>query len=76
MARALEKAVKIAGNASLLGERIGVSPQAVNQWLKRGRVPVERVLIVESMTGVARHELRPDIYPAPEADRPLANAAA
>lgn len=40
-----------------------ISSQAVSQWK---RVPPERVLDVERITGVPRHELRPDIYPAPE----------
>jgi DNA-binding transcriptional regulator YdaS (Cro superfamily) len=30
------------------------------------RVPIERVAAVEALTGVSRHELRPDIFgPAP-----------
>jgi DNA-binding transcriptional regulator YdaS (Cro superfamily) len=29
-------------------------------------VPVARVLDVERITGITRHELRPDIYPADE----------
>jgi DNA-binding transcriptional regulator YdaS (Cro superfamily) len=29
-------------------------------------VPAERAIDVESITGVPRHELRPDIYPPPE----------
>lgn len=42
----------------------GVSPQAISQW---SRVPVLRVLDVERVTGIPRHELRPDIYPPPSA---------
>jgi DNA-binding transcriptional regulator YdaS (Cro superfamily) len=43
------------------GERI--SSQGVSKWL---RVPAERVLEVERLTGVSRYELRPDVYgPAP-----------
>ena len=40
----------------------GISSQAVSQWQ---RVPVERVLDVERLTGISRHKLRPDIYGAP-----------
>jgi len=57
--------------------KVGVTPQAVNQWAKAGRPPVERVLAIEAATAdetglprVSRHELRPDIYPVPAADRP------
>ncbi len=35
---------------------------AVSQWK---RVPAERVLDVEKITGIPRHLLRPDIYPNP-----------
>lgn len=29
---------------------------------EKRRVPAERVLEIESMTGVSRHELRPDVF--------------
>ena len=44
-------------------EQIGVSPQAICNWQKRRKIPAERVLDVERVTGVSRHELRPDLYP-------------
>ncbi len=46
-----------------LAKKMGVSYQAVQRWFVRGRIPAERVLAVESATGISRHELRPDIYP-------------
>lgn len=39
---------------------LGITSQAVTQWR---RIPAERVLDVERITGVPRHELRPDLYP-------------
>lgn len=64
MQKALEKAKDAAGGNSALAKLIGgITPQAISQWRQ---VPVERVLAVEKATGVPRHELRPDIYPAPE----------
>jgi DNA-binding transcriptional regulator YdaS (Cro superfamily) len=56
----LTRAISLKGSAKALAAAIGVSPQALSQWR---RVPVERVLDVERVTGVPRHELRPDIYP-------------
>ena len=54
------KAKEIAGGPSALSKLIGgVTPQAVSQW---DRVPVSRVLDVERVTGISRHELRPDVY--------------
>lgn len=41
---------------------LGITPQAISQW---ERVPVMHVLKIEQLTGVPRHELRPDIYPPP-----------
>jgi len=37
-----------------------ISSQAISQWQ---RVPSERVIDVEKITGVPRELLRPDIYP-------------
>lgn len=46
---------------------LGLQSQGTIQgWLKQGRPPAERVLDIERLTGVPRHELRPDIYPPDE----------
>jgi DNA-binding transcriptional regulator YdaS (Cro superfamily) len=61
MKEALDLAKQKAGGASGLARALGgISPQAVSQW---DRVPAERVIQVEKVTGIARHQLRPDIYP-------------
>lgn len=39
---------------------LGITHGAVSQWK---RVPAERVIAVSDLTGVPRHELRPDLYP-------------
>lgn len=57
----LDRAKKEAGGPSGLARALNdLSPQAISQWK---RVPAERVLDVERITGVPRHELRPDLYP-------------
>lgn len=61
--KALQKAINAVENAEFLAEKLEISPQALSQWR---RVPPLRVLEVERITGVPRHELRPDIYPAPD----------
>lgn len=65
----LERAKEAAGGPGGLARALGgITPQAISQWR---RVPAERVLEIERVTMVPRHELRPDIYP-PE---PSAEAA-
>jgi len=39
-----------------------VDKATVTRWSSR-RVPAERVLDVERLTGIPRHDLRPDLYP-------------
>jgi DNA-binding transcriptional regulator YdaS (Cro superfamily) len=58
--QALERAVKAAGGQAKFARLIGVTAQAVSQW---DEVPPLRVLAVERVSGVSRHELRPDLYP-------------
>lgn len=61
MSDACEKAKSVVGGPSALAKALGnVSSQAISQWK---RVPAERVLDVERVTGVSRHDLRPDLYP-------------
>lgn len=63
----LELAIRKMATMSALAEQLGLTVQSVSQWT---RVPVERVLQVENLTGVSRYMLRPDIY-GPEPRRPL-----
>lgn len=58
----LRRAIESAGGVSVLASAIGVTSQAISQWSK---VPAARVLSVEEASGISRHELRPDLYPAP-----------
>lgn len=45
-----------------IAHALGVTRAAVTKWK---RVPAERVLAVEAITGISRYDLRPDIYPPP-----------
>jgi DNA-binding transcriptional regulator YdaS (Cro superfamily) len=61
----LKKVIDLAGGQSALARSCGITQQTVWVWLKKGRVPAERVLQLERISGgvVSRHDLRPDIYP-------------
>lgn len=43
-----------------LGTALGVDKSTMLRW-ERGRVPAERVLDVERLTGISRDVLRPDL---------------
>jgi TorA maturation chaperone TorD len=57
--RGLQEAIRAAGGVTELARRIGISQPSVSNW---SRIPAERVLTVEALTGVARAILRPDLY--------------
>lgn len=48
-----------------LANALGVDKSLVTRWAQK-RVPVERVADVERVTGIPRHELRPDVFGQPE----------
>lgn len=60
----IEKACEAVGGKGKLAGLIKVTPQAVSHWVAAGKIPAERVLEVERVSGVPRSQLRPDIYPA------------
>lgn len=62
MSHLLEILPKRRGIVSEIARACGITHGAVSQWRK---VPAERVLDVERITGVPRHALRPDLYPPP-----------
>lgn len=56
----IRRAAARVGGVRTLAGRLGVTRAALYAWR---RVPAERVLMIESITGVSRHDLRPDLYP-------------
>lgn len=55
----LNLAIQAAGSISELARQLGISQPSVSGWK---RVPAERVIAVEAVTGVDRAILRPDLY--------------
>ncbi|MCE4070134.1 MULTISPECIES: transcriptional regulator [Pseudomonas] len=65
----ISKAIKAAGSPTELARLVGVSPQNIFNWKRRG-IPPEKVPAVVRASGgaVLAHELRPDLpdlFPAP-----------
>lgn len=63
--QALHRAIQIAGGQTALANAIGVRQSHISYWLRKSDhgVPAERVADIERITGIARHELRPDLFP-------------
>ena len=57
--KALIEAITAGGGLQPVSKALKITPQAISQW---DRVPAERVLALERITGVSRYSLRPDIY--------------
>ena len=57
---ALKRAIEAVGGLAGLAGPLGVTPQAISQW---DEVPPLRVIAVERVSGISRHDLRPDLYP-------------
>ena len=55
----LSDAIHAVGGISELARKLGIAQPSVSNW---ERVPAERVLAVETATGIDRRQLRPDIY--------------
>ncbi|WP_018694235.1 helix-turn-helix domain-containing protein [Algicola sagamiensis] len=63
----LEKAIQKVGSQTALAKVLNKKQGHVWNWLNRDKkVPAEMVIPIEKVSGVSRHELRPDIYPLPE----------
>jgi DNA-binding transcriptional regulator YdaS (Cro superfamily) len=58
---AIQQAAENVGGPSALARACGVSPQAVNKWLMK-QAPSKQCVRIESVSGVSRHELRPDVF--------------
>jgi TorA maturation chaperone TorD len=55
----LQQAIDAAGGIAPLARKLGIAQPSVSNWTK---VPAERVIAVENLTGISRDLLRPDLY--------------
>ena len=45
-----------------LARHLNISRGSVYKWKWQGKIPAERVVQVEAITGIKREDLRPDLY--------------
>jgi TorA maturation chaperone TorD len=57
----LEEVIRTAGSIRGLSRLLGISQPAISTWK---RVPADRILQIESATGIPRSVIRPDLYAA------------
>jgi TorA maturation chaperone TorD len=55
----LNQAIEAVGGVTELARRLGIAQPSVSNWT---RIPSERVIAVEALTGINRVVLRPDLY--------------
>ena len=58
----IEAAIELLGGPTKGAEVLDVSPAVIGMWKLRNRIPADKVLAVETATGISRHVLRPDIF--------------
>lgn len=58
----IRRAIEKAGSVKALAELLGLKPQGISQWR---RIPAERAARISAITGIPRHELRPDLWEPP-----------
>ena len=66
----LDSTLKRLGSRAKLAKTLGISAQAVQEWVERQKVPAHRAIEVEEKTAglIQRWELRPDLWPEPVAE--------
>ncbi|HAT1511887.1 TPA: helix-turn-helix domain-containing protein [Morganella morganii] len=53
----LNHVLSIAGSATKLSKLLGVTPQAVNQWVKKGQIPARRCFDIHKALDIPLDQL-------------------
>lgn len=58
----IDEVIERLGGLTKAAEALGIdNPSVISNWRKRGQIPVTRVVDVERVSGISRHQLRPDL---------------
>lgn len=55
--KGIDKVVELAGSQRKLADVLGVTQQAISEWVRQGYVPIGRIVEIEALFGVSRFEL-------------------
>lgn len=58
----IRDAIEKGGGKRAVADALGMSEEGVRIWIARGKIPAERVVELERITGICREKLRPDLY--------------
>lgn len=58
----VQRAIDAAGGPIALAAHLGIKAPSIYSWT---RIPAERAAAIAAITGIPRHELRPDLWDAP-----------
>ncbi|MCA8323259.1 MULTISPECIES: YdaS family helix-turn-helix protein [Burkholderia cepacia complex] len=69
----LDQAIKRAGGAAAVARAFGISPVSVGEWLKKQKLPADRVIPVSGLTDweYTPHMLDSKLYPNERDGMPL-----
>ena len=63
----INRAIDLAGGVARVAQHFGIHHSAICRWRERGQIPAARVPDLARLTGIPRHQLRPDLWEAPPA---------
>lgn len=60
----LDRAIEALGSQLALAEALKIKSPSISEWRIRDRIPAERCVPIEQLTGgaVTRYEMRPDVF--------------
>lgn len=59
---AIQKVIKHFRTQRLLADELGITQAAVGKWKTQNKIPAERCLKLQQLTGISVHEMRPDVF--------------
>lgn len=63
----VDQVIRRAGGVVALSRATGIKPSTISKWrVSKNGIPADRVPAVSAVTGIPRHEIRADLWEAPE----------